>query len=98
MVVRTAEQQDFTADDRVLLQAICQLWVRGQAKTVELCELRQQNAQLKEKLSGGGVIGSSEILKKLQDQSRKVAATSSTVLITGETGSGKEVLAQFIHE
>jgi transcriptional regulator with GAF, ATPase, and Fis domain len=72
--------------------------VRGQAKTVELCELRQQNAQLKEKLSGGGVVGSSEILRKLQEQSRKVAATNSTVLITGETGSGKEVLAQFIHE
>jgi len=98
VVLRATEQKDFTADDRVLLQAICQLWVRGQAKTVELCELRQQNAQLKEKLSGGGLVGSSDVLKKLQEQSRKVAATNATVLITGETGSGKEVLAQFLHE
>src|SRR5438477_1321144 len=50
VILRTTEQQDFTSDDRVLLQAICQLWVRGQAKTCELSELRQQNAQLKEKL------------------------------------------------
>lgn len=98
VVIRANEQQDFTADDRVLLQAICQLWVRGQAKTMELSELRQQNAQLKEKLAGPLLVGSSETLKKLQEQARKVAATNATVLITGETGSGKEVLAQFIHD
>ena len=98
VVVRANDQQDFTADDRVLLQAICQLWVRGQAKTFELCELRQQNAQLKEKLSSVVVVGSSAVFKKLQEQSRKIAGTNATILITGETGSGKEVLAQFIHE
>src|SRR6266850_2397997 len=98
VVVRAVEQQDFTTDDRVLLQAICQLWVRGQAKTMELSSLRQQNAQLKEKLSGSVLIGSSTVLQKLQEQSRKVAATNATVLITGETGSGKEVLAQFLHD
>ena len=98
VVMRGIGQEDFTADDRVLLQAICQLWVRGQAKTLELSELRQQNAQLKEKLSGVAMIGSSVPWKKLQEQSRKVAATHATILITGETGSGKEVLSQFIHE
>src|ERR1043166_9440082 len=98
VVLRATEQQDFTADDRVLLQAICQLWARGQARTFELSELRQQNAQLKEKLPGAVLVGSSAVLKKLQEQSRKLAAPNATVLITGETGSGKEVLAQFIHE
>src|SRR5439155_18978324 len=81
VVLRASDQQDFTADDRVLLQAICQLWVRGQAKTVELCELRQQNAQLKEKLSAAVVVGSSDVLHKLQEQARKVAGTNATVLI-----------------
>ncbi|HMC29151.1 MAG TPA: sigma-54-dependent Fis family transcriptional regulator, partial [Verrucomicrobiae bacterium] len=98
VVVRAQEQQDFTADDRVLMQAICQLWVRGQAKTAELATLRQQNAELKEKLAGPVLVGSSEPLRKLQEQSRKVAGTNATILITGETGSGKEVLAQFIHD
>jgi transcriptional regulator with GAF, ATPase, and Fis domain len=98
VVMRASEQKDFTADDRVLLQAICQLWVRGQARTVELSELREQNAQLKEKLSGPALVGSSDVMKKLQEQSRKVAGTNATILITGETGSGKEVFAQFIHD
>ena len=97
-VVRTEEQQDFNADDRVLMQAICQLWVRGQAKTAELSNLRQQNAQLKEKLAGPLMVGSSGLFRKLQEQARKVAATQATILVTGETGSGKEVLAQFIHD
>ena len=98
VVVRDSEQQDFTTDDRVLLQAVCQLWVRGQAKTIELSDLRQQNAQLKERLSRSVVVGSSAPWQKLLDQARKVATTNATILITGETGSGKEVLAQFIHE
>ena len=98
VVVRASEQQDFTTDDRVLLQAICQLWVRGQAKTVELSELRQQNALLKDRLTRTVVVGSSPSWMKLQEQARKVAASNATILITGETGSGKEVLAQFIHE
>jgi len=98
VVVRASDQQEFTPDDRVLVQAICQLWVRGQAKTTELCDLRQQNAKLKEKLSGSVVIGSSEVWNRLKEKVRKMAATNSTILLNGETGSGKEVLAQFIHE
>jgi len=98
VVARAVEQQDLTADDRVLLQAICQLWVRGQAKTAELSNLRQQNAELKEKLAGPLMVGSSEGFRKMQERARKVAATNATVLVTGETGSGKEVLAQFLHD
>ena len=98
VVIRSNDQQEFTSDDRVLVQAICQLWVRGQAKTIELCDLRQQNAKLKEKLSGSMVVGSSEVWNRLKEKARKMAATNSTILLNGETGSGKEVLAQFIHE
>jgi two-component system response regulator HydG len=98
VVIRSNDQQEFTPDDRVLVQAICQLWVRGQAKTIELCDLRQQNAKLKEKLSGSMVVGSSEVWNRLKEKARKMAATNSTILLNGETGSGKEVLAQFIHE
>lgn len=98
VVVRAEEQQDFTPDDRVLVQAICQLWVRGQAKTMELSDLRQQNAKLKEKLSGPVMVGSSDNWTRLMERARKMAATNATILLNGETGSGKEVLAQFLHE
>ena len=98
VVLRPADQQDFTADDRVLLQATAQLWTRGLAKTNQLQSLRQENATLKEKLAAPAMIGSSPALARLQEQARKAAATNATILVTGETGSGKEVLAQFIHD
>ena len=44
-----------------------------------------------------GIIGSSRALRAVLDQVRTVAPTDSTVLIEGETGTGKEVIANAIH-
>ncbi len=43
------------------------------------------------------IIGSSEILKKTIEQAKAYAKVDSTILITGETGTGKELFAQSIH-
>ncbi len=45
----------------------------------------------------GGIIGSSDALKKVLGQIQKVAPTDSTTLILGETGTGKELVARAIH-
>jgi transcriptional regulator with GAF, ATPase, and Fis domain len=60
--------------------------------------LRQENVLLKEKASAAILLGDSPVMEQLQAQARKAAATNVTLLLQGETGSGKEVLAQFIHE
>jgi formate hydrogenlyase transcriptional activator len=44
-----------------------------------------------------GIVGSSTALRGVLDQIRIVAPTDSTVLIEGETGTGKELIAQAIH-
>jgi len=44
-----------------------------------------------------GIIGSSQALRGVLDQVRTVAPTGSTVLIEGETGTGKELIAKAIH-
>jgi len=44
-----------------------------------------------------GIVGSSKALRGVLDQIRVVAPTDSTVLIEGETGSGKELIAHAIH-
>ncbi len=45
-----------------------------------------------------GIIGASSALRFVLDQARRVAPTSSTALIEGETGVGKERIAQAIHD
>ena len=44
------------------------------------------------------IIGSSSVLKKTLDLIVRVAATDSTVLVLGETGTGKELVAQALHD
>src|SRR5216684_3678861 len=44
-----------------------------------------------------GIVGSSTALSEVLDQIQTVAPTDSTVLIEGETGTGKELIAQAIH-
>jgi formate hydrogenlyase transcriptional activator len=44
-----------------------------------------------------GIVGSSRALRGVLDQIRTVAPTDSTVLIEGETGTGKELIANAIH-
>jgi formate hydrogenlyase transcriptional activator len=45
-----------------------------------------------------GIIGDSRLLKSVMEQIGVVAPTDSTVLIQGETGTGKELVAQAIHD
>jgi transcriptional regulator with GAF, ATPase, and Fis domain len=98
VLIRPEEWQEFTADDRVLLQAVCLLWSRGKAKASQVQELRDENALLKKKIDSPTLLGSSAMMESLRAQTRKLAALNVTVLLQGETGSGKEVVAQFLHE
>jgi len=46
---------------------------------------------------GFGIVGSSSVLRAVLDELRTVAPTDATVLIEGETGTGKELIARAIH-
>ena len=64
-------------------------------------KLAAENAYLQEEIRGSrdsGVIGASPAIEKLMALVDAVAPTSSTVLISGETGTGKELIARALHE
>jgi transcriptional regulator with GAF, ATPase, and Fis domain len=65
-------------------------------------ELAQENIQLKQELSAqqetGGIIGKSALLQDLLSLIRTIAPSDTTVLVTGETGTGKELAARLIHQ
>ncbi|HVH27238.1 MAG TPA: sigma 54-interacting transcriptional regulator [Vicinamibacterales bacterium] len=64
-------------------------------------QLQSDNTQLRREISErtgqGQVLGHSAALRRVQEQVQQVAATDSTVLLLGETGTGKELLATQIH-
>ncbi len=89
-----AEQKLFT----IILRDINE----RKAAEEELAQLQTQNVYLREEaLKGeynfGEVIGASEAMQKIYATLKMVAATDSTVLLLGETGTGKELIARAIH-
>jgi PAS domain S-box-containing protein len=65
-------------------------------------KLRNENVALREEIVKASmfeeIVGTSPPLKKVLSRISKVAPTDSTVLITGETGTGKELVARAIHK
>jgi transcriptional regulator with GAF, ATPase, and Fis domain len=82
-----------------------------QNQLTEKSEVRDQKSEVGDKAntsvpaadgrpptSSSGVIGSSPQVRQLMGLVKKVAASSSVVLLRGESGTGKEVLARALHE
>ena len=81
-------------DSAELLHIVNQAW--------RLRQLEIENRRLRDELARPPgfthLLGTSHALERVMKQARSVAQTSATVLLTGENGTGKEMLARAIHQ
>ncbi len=71
-------------------------------RATERVKLVRENVLLREEAKrfafADEILGESELIRDLKDKISRVAPTNATVLITGETGTGKELVARAIHK
>ncbi len=72
------------------------------ANILQLTELATENTRLRRELVAEGqfgrLLGASPAMRRVFEMAERVAGTDATVLILGESGTGKDLLAQEIHE
>jgi len=72
-------------------------------RAFKFARMQRENAYLRSRLDFGddgvfyGAVGQSPALREVFYKAKRIALTNTTVLITGETGTGKEILARGIH-
>lgn len=85
--------------DNEKLLATLKASLRMRKSVLELSEMKSKEKALKRELNRneGYVIGSSQAMISVMEMVKKVAKTDANILITGENGTGKELIAKEIH-
>lgn len=100
--VETAvEAMKLGASDYIAKEADRQEIVLRIRKVLEQSEIVHENRLLRDQLERRDefrdLVGESEAMQRIKDEIQQIAPTTATVLITGETGVGKELVARAIH-
>ncbi len=85
--------------DNNKLKSTVQAAIKLRKSKIENSKLRSNSKALKQELNQNSyrLIGQSEAMKQVMEIVKKVAVTDANILITGENGTGKELIAKEIH-
>ena len=81
---------------RLTLDRACQM--RSLRDELSILRSRVKSEKLEDKHPLGSIVGKSHVMQSVYKIVGRVAETNATVLITGESGSGKELIAKTIHQ
>ena len=82
----------------VILRDVTERWQSEETlKQLQLEKIYLQE-EIKTRQSPGHIVGDSPVMQAVFGHAEQVAGTDSTVLLTGETGTGKSVIARTIHD
>ena len=85
-------------ENEKLIATIQAAYNHGQTKS-EMADIKQKQTEVNKILSGSQqLIGESPAMKELMEVVNKVAATDANIMILGENGTGKEVVAKLAHQ
>ncbi len=96
-VINKIGQENFTRDDLELIQVFANLAASGAMNAQAHERLKAENRGLRATFDSHQIIGHSQALREVLDLCARVAGSSATVLLLGETGTGKELISRHIH-
>ncbi|HKD84398.1 MAG TPA: sigma-54 dependent transcriptional regulator [Terriglobales bacterium] len=68
------------------------------SNALKLNRLETENYRLRRRMGPQIIVGSSDVMRKVEAQLKRVAGSETRVCIYGETGTGKELAARFLHD
>jgi transcriptional regulator with GAF, ATPase, and Fis domain len=96
--VPISESREDTADRTQRASGSVEAFRPSRGRDELQAENRYLRREVQERLGTGFIVGKSLAIRRVLEQVHQVAATDSTVLLLGETGTGKELMASQIHE
>jgi len=97
-VINPTDKDHFAPRDAELLELFANMAAAAVSQGRDFAQVKQDMSLLRESLAATEIVGQSPAIRGLTSLCERVAKSNATVMLTGDTGTGKELAARQIHE